>query len=249
MHMAAGNQQPPASALTIPGFLDEADSLAALLRRLPASKLRTLMKTSERLTEQTIQQFSQWRKSAHRSDGRPSIFTFRGDVYGPIGVDEMTGAELKFAQRRLRILSGLYGILRPLDLIQAYRLEMAARMETPAGKNLYDFWGDRIAMSLEADLKQEGSGVLINLASNEYLKAARVGQLQAQIVQPVFKEFKNGAYKVIAIYAKRARGLMTGFILKNAITALEELRQFDLEGYCYRPEMSTDEKWVFTRKS
>ena len=234
--------------LTLPEFLSDADRLSAQLRRLTAEDIRLVMKTSDRLTEQVMDMLSRWRKSAHGRDGNPSLLAFRGDVYEPIGADDMTISQFKFAQQHLRILSGLYGILKPLDLIQAYRLEMAARLKTPAGKNLYDFWGDRIAASIGRDLQVEGSSMLINLASNEYLKAARVKQIPAQIVQPVFKEYKNGSYRVVAIYAKRARGLMTGFILKNAITDPEVLKNFDLDGYRYRPGRSTDQDWVFTRK-
>jgi cytoplasmic iron level regulating protein YaaA (DUF328/UPF0246 family) len=161
----------------------------------------------------------------------------------------MTVTDLKFAQKKLRILSGLYGILKPLDLIQAYRLEMATRLPTARGKTLYAFWGDRITKSLAADLKAERSGILINLASNEYLKAVRIDQLRARTIQPLFKDFKNGTYRVVAIYAKRARGRMTGFILKNAITDPEDLKRFGGNGYRYRPKMSTDENWVFTRNA
>ena len=243
------NRQPlAASDLTLPECLSAADSLTAQLRRLTPGDISKLMKTSERLTQQVIERLSSWRKSAHRRDGHPALMAFRGDVYEPIGVDKMTISQFKFAQQHLRILSGLYGILKPLDLIQAYRLEMATRLKTPSGKNLYEFWGDRITASLGRDLQAEGSGVLINLVSNEYLKAVRVGQLQAHVVQPVFKDYKNGSYRVVAIYAKRARGLMTGYLLKNAIKTPEELKQFDLDGYRYQPDMSTDQEWVFTRK-
>jgi hypothetical protein len=175
--------------------------------------------------------------------------TFSGDVYAPIRADEMTATDFKFAQKKLRILSGLYGILKPLDLIQAYRLEMGTRLPTAGGNTLYAFWGDRIAASLAADLKKDKSGVLINLASNEYLKAVRVTQLPARVIQPVFKDFKNGSYRVVALYAKRARGRMTGFILKNAITDPDDLKRFDAEGYRYRPKMSTLQNWVFARKA
>jgi hypothetical protein len=238
-----------ASDLTLPEFLEAADRLADRLRRLSPGEIRKLMNTSDRLTEQTIRQLASWRKSAHRRQGQPALLAFRGDVYGPIGADEMTVSDLEFAQKKLRILSGLYGILKPLDLIQAYRLEMATRLPTAEGQTLYAFWGDRIATSLAADLNRDKSGVLINLASNEYLKAVRADQLPARIIQPLFKDFKNGTYRVIAIYAKRARGRMTGFILKNAITDPDDLKRFDGEGYRYRPKMSTDESWVFTRNA
>lgn len=251
MAAAEDGQRLKASDLTLPEFLGAADRLATRLRRLSAGEIRKLMKTGDRLTERTIRDLANWRKSAHRREGQPALLTFRGDVYAPIRADEMTAAEFRFAQKKLRILSGLYGILKPLDLIQAYRLEMAARLPDAegGGETLYAFWGDRIAASLAADLKKERSGVLINLASNEYLKAARVEQLKARVIQPHFRDFKNGTYRVVAVYAKRARGRMTGFILKNAITDPDDLKRFDGEGYRYRPKMSTDENWVFTRKA
>jgi cytoplasmic iron level regulating protein YaaA (DUF328/UPF0246 family) len=249
MRTTAEGHRLKAADLTLPDFLDAADRLVAQLRRLSADDIGSLMKTSDRLTAQTIRQLANWRKSAHRREGQPALMTFRGDVYAPIRPDEMTVADFKFAQKKLRILSGLYGILKPLDLIQAYRLEMGTRLPTAEGKTLYAFWSDRIATSLAADLKNEKSDALINLASNEYLKAVRAKQLTARVIQPVFKDFKNGSYRVVALYAKRARGLMTGFILKNAITDPDHLKRFDAEGYCYRPKMSTDEKWVFARKA
>jgi cytoplasmic iron level regulating protein YaaA (DUF328/UPF0246 family) len=249
MRTIAESQRPNAADLTLPVFLDAADRLVAQLRRLSADDLSALMKTSDRLTTQTIRHLANWRRSAHRRQGQPALMTFSGDVYAPIRADEMTATDFKFAQKKLRILSGLYGILKPLDLIQAYRLEMGTRLPTAGGNTLYAFWGDRIAASLAADLKKDKSGVLINLASNEYLKAVRVTQLPARVIQPVFKDFKNGSYRVVALYAKRARGRMTGFILKNAITDPDDLKRFDAEGYRYRPKMSTLQNWVFARKA
>jgi len=242
--------RPAGPGSTLPRFIEAADFLVGRLRRLPPAQIRALLKTSDKLTALTLRRLSEWQADAHRSRGQPALFSFCGDIYEAIGADHLSRtADLKFAQRHLRILSGLYGILRPLDQIQAYRLEMDTGLVTPAGKNLYAFWGDRIADALQADIGSEGSGVLLNLVSNEYLKAARTRRLKARIVQPVFKEFKNGAYKTIALYAKQARGLLTGFILRNALTAVDDIKRFDLAGYRFRPSMSTDNQWVFARKA
>lgn len=240
----------PAQGLTRPIFIKHADVLANILRRMSPEQISALMKTSTKLTSQTVERLSKWRMNAHRIKGLPALHSFRGDIYEAIDADQLSkNKDLRHAQAHLRIVSGLYGLLRPLDQIQAYRLEMATRLKTPQGKNLYEFWGDRIAEALQADINRDGSGVLVNLVSNEYLKAVRVDRIEARIVQPVFKEYKNGVYKVIALYTKRARGMLTGFILRNALTAVEDIQKFDRAGYRFSPKRSTDDQWVFTRKA
>ena len=233
----------------MPAFIKEADYLENRLRRMSPAQIGALMKTSANLTSRTVERQSEWRMGAHHTKGRPALFSFRGDIYEAINADQLSKRAVKYAQDHLRIISGLYGILKPLDRIQAYRLEMATALETPKGKNLYEFWGNRIAETLQSDIRKDGSGVLVNLVSNEYLKAARIGQIKARIVQPVFKEFKNGVYKVIALYTKRARGMLTGYILRNALTAVEDIQKFDQAGYRFNPAGSTDDQWVFTREA
>ena len=172
---------------------------------------------------------------------------FKGDVYLGLDAASLKTADLKFCQQHLRILSGLYGILRPFDLMQAYRLEMGTKLKTNDGNNLYEFWGSRLTDKLNKELAAHRSSVLINLASIEYFKSVKPREIHGEIITPAFKEKKNGDYKMIGIFAKKARGLMSRYMIKNRIDQPEDLKSFDLDSYRYNQKLSTDSNWVFTR--
>lgn len=232
---------------TIPELLDESQRLVARLRVLSAGELAVLMRISARLAELNHARFASWHTPFTVDNARPALLTFQGDVYQGLDAGSLTQADLTYAQDHLRILSGLYGALRPLDLIQPYRLEMGTRVHNARGKDLYAFWGERISESLNRALEAQGDDRLINLASNEYFRAVRPASLRGRVITPVFKEAKGGSYRVIGVYAKRARGLMARFILRHGLRRAEDVRAFDAEGYVYRPRLSGDREWVFTR--
>jgi hypothetical protein len=194
-----------------------------------------------------LERFVQWQAPFTNSNSTPAIATFKGDVYEGLGAQDFNGDDLLFAQQHLRILSGLYGILRPLDLMQPYRLEMATKLRVGKYDNLYDFWQSDISAGLNAALKEVENKVLVNLASKEYFSAINVKEFFGDIVTPEFRQYNSGNPKVVPILAKRARGLMTRFIIQNRITAVEALKQFDAEGYIFNDEQSTEKKLVFVR--
>ena len=206
------------------------------------------MKVSDKIGELNHQRFMNWHTPFDSDNAKQAVLAFKGDVYTGLDAQNFKAADFKFAQKHLRILSGLYGLLRPLDLMQAYRLEMGTKFENQRGKNLYEFWGDEITNALNAQLKKVKSDVLVNLASNEYFKAVKPKNLNAEIITPVFKDFKSGKYKIVSFYAKKARGLMSAYVIHNQITDVEDIKGFDYEGYQYNPEMSTAREWVFTRE-
>ena len=232
---------------SIPEFSDDSQMLVDALRRLSVANFSQLMGVSEKLAVQNVDRYKNWQLSPAGSAAKQALLAFKGDIYAAIDVKNYTMQEFNFAQKHLRILSGLYGILRPLDLIQPYRLEMATKLSTARGTGLYEFWGSRINQALNAALKREKSGILINLASVEYFKAVQANQLRARIVTPVFKEYRDSSYRVVAIYAKKARGLMCDYIVRNHMTRARDLKSFDLDGYRLNKKLSSEEKWVFTR--
>ena len=237
----------PISKHTIPEFLDDGQLLVARLQKLSVSGFSRLMGVSEKLAVLNFKRYQNWLTSPVGSDAKQALLAFKGDIYAAMDADRYKIKDFDFAQKHLRILSGLYGILRPLDLIQPYRLEMAAKLKTDRGQDLYRFWGTRITASLNEMLKREKSGVLINLASAEYFKAANPKLLRADVITPVFKEYKDPSYRVVAIYAKKARGLMSDYIIQNRITRVEDLHAFDSDGYRFAPRLSSQSDWVFTR--
>jgi cytoplasmic iron level regulating protein YaaA (DUF328/UPF0246 family) len=176
------------------------------------------------------------------------MFASKGDVYNGLDAYGMTADDIAFAQDHLRMLSGLYGVLRPLDLMQPYRLEMGTRLSTARGKNLYEFWGDIITDKLNEQLPASGSGILLNLASTEYFKAVKPKRFGGRIITPQFKEYKNGQYRILGVYAKRARGLMSRFIIDNRISDPLDIQAFDREGYAFNPALSDGDNWVFSRR-
>ena len=232
---------------SIPEFSEDSSLLVDALRKLSPADFAALMGVSQKLAILNVNRYKNWRLSASAPDAKQAILAFKGDIYAPIDVENYTLKEFNFAQRHLRILSGLYGILRPLDLIQPYRLEMATKLLTERGKGLYAFWGDRINQALDAALKQEKSGILINLASLEYFKAVKANQLDARMITPVFREYRNSSYRVVAIYAKKARGMMCDYIIRNHISRIREVKSFDLDGYRFNEKFSSENEWVFTR--
>lgn len=233
---------------TKPRFLKQSQQIIDQIKVLAPQDIASLMKLSDKLAILNYDRFQDFKTPFTKKNARASVFAFRGDVYLGLDADSLSTDDLNFAQKHLRILSGLYGVLRPLDLIQAYRLEMGTKFKNNAGKNLYDFWGKSLNQSIEKELNKSDSQVLINLASNEYFKALKAKQLSHQIITPVFKDFKNGQYKVISFFAKRARGLMSRYIIQNQIEQPEDLKGFKLGGYKISKKLSSDREFVFTRK-
>lgn len=232
---------------TIPEFLDDSELLVARLQKLSVSDFSRLIGVSENLAVLNVKRYQNWLTSPVGSDAKQALLAFKGDIYAALDADRYKIKDFDFAQKHLRILSGLYGILRPLDLIQPYRLEMATKLKTDRGQDMYRFWGTRINASLNELLKREKSGVLVNLASAEYFKAAKPKVLRADVITPVFKEYKDPSYRVVAIYAKKARGLMCDYIIQNRITRIEDLQAFKSDGYRFSPRLSSKSDWVFTR--
>lgn len=229
---------------TMPDFLTEAEELITELRKYSTSRLSKLMTVSAKLAELNYDRYQSWSLPFNAENSRQALLAFKGDVYDGLNAETFTESDFIFAQEHLRILSGLYGILKPLDLIQPYRLEMGTQLKTKKWKDLYDFWGSKISDKINDSLKDE---LLINLASNEYFKAVKKKNIQARIITPIFKDYKNGSYKFLSFYGKKARGLMASFIIKNKLTDPEQLKLFDMDGYYFNDKMSSADEWVFTR--
>jgi hypothetical protein len=228
---------------TLCPFLNKSQSLVNSLSQLKSNDIQALMEVSPKIGELNANRFNEWRTPFTSSNAKAAIYAFKGDVYSEINAESLTDDQLEFTQRNLSILSGLYGLLRPLDLMQAYRLEMGTKISNKLGKNLYEFWGDQLTNEL--NLREQVW--LINLASNEYFKSIRVAKLNAKVIQPIFKDEKNGVLKIIGIYAKKARGMMCRFAIENNIQNPEELKSFNLGGYSFIASISSDNEWVFTR--
>lgn len=232
---------------TTPDFLEQSAQLIDELRELSPADVSELMSISEKLGALNVERFMNWHTPFDSDNAKQAVLAFKGDVYTGLDAESFNSNDFKFAQKHLRILSGLYGLLRPLDLIQPYRLEMGTRFANKGGTNLYQFWGSKITDAINVQLKKTNSKVLLNLASNEYFKSVQSKALHADIITPVFKDLKNGQYKIISFYAKKARGLMSAYIIKNKIIDVETIKQFDIDGYSYNTAMSTAREWVFTR--
>lgn len=234
-------------AYSQPRLLDEAEQLVKRAQGLSPQELGSLMKISDKLAGLNAARFSDWERPFTTQNAKQAVFAFNGDVYAGLDADTLGPDAIDYAQQHMRILSGLYGVLRPLDLMQPYRLEMGTKLTTNRGKNLYQFWGDRITEQLNQDLASVGDTVLVNLASNEYFKAVNKGKLQATLVTPVFKDSKNGQLKIISFYAKKARGLMARFIAENQPADVQALKAFNSAGYKFDAALSSDTELVFTR--
>ncbi|SFC04201.1 peroxide stress protein YaaA [Pragia fontium] len=232
---------------TQPELLDQSKILIKTCRKLTPAQIASLMSISDKLSGLNAARFAEWQPDFTPENARQAILAFKGDVYTGLHVEDFNEQDFDFAQQHLRMLSGLYGVLRPLDLMQAYRLEMGTRLENARGKDLYQFWGKRITDKLNQALKDQGDDILVNLASDEYFKSVQTKNLNATIIKPVFLDEKNGKYKIISFYAKKARGLMSRFIIKNRLTRAEQLVDFDLEGYQFEQSASQGNELVFKR--
>ena len=232
---------------TQPGFLDDSVQLIDALRKLEPDQVGKLMSISPKLAVLNSNRYFAWKRPFDLKNAKQAVFAFQGDVYTSLDADTLTAAELAFAQDHLRILSGLYGVLRPLDLMQAYRLEMGTQFKNPRSNNLHEFWGDKITQALNQDLKKQKSDILINLASIEYFQSIQPNKLNARIITPVFKDEKNGVYKIIGFFAKKARGLMSRYIVQNKLTNPEDIKHFDVAGYRFSESTSSANEWIFTR--
>jgi len=228
---------------TQPVLIDHSEELAQGLKALAPQDVSSLMSLSDKLGALNFERFQEWQTPFTEDNARPAVLAFKGDVYQGLDADSMSDEDLRWAQDHLRILSGLYGLLRPLDLMQAYRLEMGTKFANPRGTDLYQFWGDIIT----DELNKTDSSVLINLASNEYFKSVRKKAIGARIITPVFMDKKDDKYKIISFYAKKARGLMSSYIIRNRITDVEQIKNFDTDGYSYSAALSEADQWVFVR--
>ncbi len=238
----------PTEEFSRPAHLKQSQLLINRLRDFSALDLSELMHISTKIAELNVERNHSWKTPFNLKTSRQAMFAFKGDVYTGLDAYCMSEQNIRFAQQHLRILSGLYGLLRPLDLMQPYRLEMGSRLETSAAKNLYQFWDMQITDAINKQLKAIQANTLINLASNEYFKAVKPAKIKAQIITPAFKDFKNGEYKMIGFFAKKARGLMTRYIIDHELTQVEDIKGFDAEGYQFNPAMSEGNNWVFTRR-
>jgi len=234
---------------TEPEFLSQSKQLVSVMKKKKPADLAKLMSISPKLAELNVERYQDWRPPFTTANAKQALLAFKGDVYLGLEAEKYSQRDLSFAQNHLRILSGLYGVLKPLDLIQPYRLEMGTRLENKRGKDLYEFWGTRITRFLNDELCSQRSKVLINLASNEYFKSVRTDALQAELITPVFKDYSRGSYKILSFFAKRARGAMASYIVKNRIDKAEDIKSFDVDGYHFNESYSSDTQWVFTRKA
>ncbi|MCG7570720.1 peroxide stress protein YaaA [Pseudoalteromonas sp. CNC9-20] len=238
----------PTQDYTQPELLSHSEELIEVCRELSPQQLGSLMKISDKLAGLNAARFSEWSQPFTPENAKQAVFAFNGDVYTGLDASSLEDKALAYAQQHLRILSGLYGVLKPLDLMQSYRLEMGTKLNNPRGTNLYQFWAEVIAKKLNEAMAQAGTSTLVNLASNEYFKAVDKKALDGTIVTPVFKDCKNGQYKVISFYAKKARGMMARYIIENQVDSLSALQRFDSSGYYFSAEATkNDNEPVFLR--
>jgi uncharacterized protein len=238
----------PTTDFTQADFLKESKQLISELRVLAPHDISQLMSISDKLGTLNFDRFASWKTPFKPSNAKQALFAFQGDVYTGMQAENFSAQDLEFAQQHLRILSGLYGLLRPLDLMQAYRLEMGTGFANSRGKNIYEFWGDSITKAINKQLAALQGSVVINLASNEYFSAVKSKLLKAEIITPIFKDKKNGQYKIISFFAKKARGMMSAYIIQNRISDPEAIKQFDVAGYSFNAALSSERDWVFTRE-
>ncbi|MCB0665648.1 MAG: peroxide stress protein YaaA [Saprospiraceae bacterium] len=232
---------------TQPRLKKDTLELAEIMRKKTAKDLKKLMSISDKLADLNADRFHNFEDSHNKTNSKQAMFAFTGDVYVGLDAETFSAKDIEFAQKHVRMLSGLYGLLRPLDVIQPYRLEMGTKLKTERGNNLYEFWGNRIAEKIQEDLKTSGNKAIINLASQEYFKAVQPEEIDCDLYIMHFLELRDKEYKFISFNAKKARGYMTKYIVKNKITNPEKIKGFNLEGYMYNPDLSKDREWVFTR--
>lgn len=237
----------PQVRATQPAFLEQSATLVEDLRQLSPDGIASLMHISPKLGALNFERFVDWQTPFTKKNARPALLAFKGDVYTGLEAEKFSDEDFRFAQQHLRILSGLYGVLRPLDLIQPYRLEMGTRLRVGGNKDLYEFWGERLAAALQTELGKLKSDTVINLASNEYFRSVQKDALEATVISPAFKDLKNGSYKIISFYAKKARGQMAGWLIRNQVTDTAELKKFRVGGYRYSAAHSKSLQPTFIR--
>ncbi|PWB34892.1 peroxide stress protein YaaA [Pseudomonas sp. SDI] len=238
---------PVTQRFTLPQYLDDSQELIVQLRELSPAQISELMHLSDKLAGLNAARFGSWTPDFNPQNAKQALLAFKGDVYTGLDAESLSDADFTYAQEHLRMLSGLYGLLRPLDLMQPYRLEMGTKLANARGKDLYAFWGTRISEWLNQALAEQGDDLLLNLASNEYFSAVKRSALNARVINTEFRDFKNGQYKIISFYAKKARGMMSRFVIQEKISNPEQLKQFDVQGYYYHAEQSTPDNLVFLR--
>ena len=231
---------------TIPEFIPRASELIEVLRTYSPAGIAELMDLSDTLSVLNVSRYAHWNED--HSEARQAIMSFNGDVYAGLDARSLSARQIDYAQQHLRILSGLYGLLRPLDRMHPYRLEMGTRLKNPRGNNLYAFWGDSVTQALNAQLAQTRATALVNLASEEYFKSVKPTLLDAPVITPVFEDWKNGKYKIISFFAKRARGLMARYAAEHGVKKPERLKDFDVDGYAFDEAASGERNWVFRRR-
>jgi cytoplasmic iron level regulating protein YaaA (DUF328/UPF0246 family) len=229
-----------------PAFAAETEALVQLMQKKSSQELKKLMSISDNLAELNADRYASFNSNSENL--KQAILAFKGDVYIGLDVDSYNERDFTFAQKSLRILSGLYGVLRPLDLIHPYRLEMGTKLRNSKGNNLYDFWDSAIGEALAEELCTHRNKTLINLASNEYFNAVDESRLPGDVITPVFKDYSRGTYRILSFFAKKARGAMATYIVQNRINKPADLKNFDVDGYQYNDGFSSDDRWVFTRK-
>lgn len=237
---------PTTLARTTPRFIDDAAALIKVLKPYSPAEVGALMDISDPLAVLNVTRYADWHPD--HEGARQAVMSFDGDVYTGLDVRTLDAGALAWVQRHVRILSGLYGVLRPLDGMHPYRLEMGTALPNPRGRNLYAFWGERVTGALNADLLEAGADVLVNLASDEYFKSVKPRLLDVPVVTPVFQDWKNGKYKIISFFAKRARGMMARYAAERGILDPQQLKDFDVDGYAFAPEASGEREWVFRRR-
>lgn len=240
---------PPTRRFTQPEYLDHSQLLIDQLREMSPQQISELMHLSDKLAALNVARYGSWNPAFNPDNAKQALLAFKGDVYTGLNASDFSEDDFEFAQRHLRMLSGLYGVLRPLDLMQPYRLEMGTKLANPRGKDLYAFWGERISDWLNAALSAQGDDILLNLASNEYFGAVKRQALKARVIEVDFKDMKNGQYKIISFYAKKARGLMSRYVIKERITDPKKLKDFDYDGYRFSPDDSSADHLVFLREA
>ncbi len=239
----------PTAPVSRPDFLDDSAQLVDILKQKSPAEIASMMNVSDPLAALNVARFAHWTRQYAAPEARQAVLAFNGDVYEGLDARTLGPDGMDWLQQHVRILSGLYGVLRPFDLMLPYRLEMGTRLANPRGKDLYAFWGDVPAQALNRIMANDSSAVVVNLASDEYFKAVRCNVLKARVIQPVFQDWKGGGYKIISFFAKRARGLMARYAAERQMEDVEALQGFDVEGYAYDEAASTAAKWVFRRRA
>lgn len=238
----------PHFAFSQPNLTAYSQELIEICKQFSPAELGSLMSISDKLASLNVARFADWQLEHNEKNSKAALFAFKGDVYTGLEAETLTTKQVEYAQQHLRMLSGLYGLLKPLDLMQPYRLEMGTKLANPKGKDLYAFWGSVITDALQQAIDEQGDNILVNLASDEYFNSVKTKQLNVTIVKPVFLDEKNGKFKQISFYAKKARGMMVRFMLENRYENVEQLKAFNYSGYWFDEDSSTGAELVFKRE-